>query len=150
MKKLLLLSLLVAAPLTGQSAMFSDSNCSGPVLISCTWSTPRPNGRFVFIAVTGVQPGDIVTMCYGFSHDLFWTAAQLPLPFDMGNLFPSMAGCSMMTSAVGTTMMVATSPGVTFWYDVNHMSPEVTFQVMTSRPGVPGFDLSALVLRYRP
>lgn len=151
MRKLLLAAaLLLLSPARGQQVVVEDSSCAGPVTVSCTWSAPRPNGRFVFIHASGLAPGDWLFVFYGFSLDRNATLANLPLPFDMGNLFPSLSWCLLLTSAVGGSYAVAPAGGfATFFYDVPLNIPDVTFQVMHRDPGPAGFMLTH-GLRYHP
>lgn len=147
----LLLAVSLLAPARGQQVVVMDSSCTSPVTASCTWSAPRPNSRVVFIHASGLSPGDWVFVLYGFSLDTHATVAQLPVPFDMGNLFPSLPACYLLTSAVGGTYGVAPASGsVTFSYNVALTSPDVTFQVMHRAIGDPaGFALTH-GLRYHP
>ena len=108
-----------------------------------------PSNMFVDFDIFGVSPGQLVVLYFGDSEDATFSAANLPLPFDFGLIFPSMPGCMMMTSATGCTMISAQSmvARIPIWFPLGVSGPFM-FQAMALDNSPAGFIMSANVLEY--
>jgi len=133
---------------TGCTAYF------GPVNLTCI-SGSTPLGMFVDFEVNALNVqdmpfGKIVWLLVGFTNDTVTAQYSLPLPFDLGQLYPSLSGCSLFTSDIVEVAATAQRDGtcrLSFFFPTGFSGP-FNVQAAMGDLNPAGFILSSNYLEY--
>ena len=146
MKKLLLLLFTAAVP---AQVISTPTGCPGQICLTCP-SGSTPLGFYVDFDVASVVPGTLVSLWFGSSSDPTVLPLGLPLPFDMGLLYPSLTGCMLHTSMVADVVVIAqhTTARVPVFLPNTIAVAMATPLIFDGRNALNPAELTALGFRY--